>query len=470
MENRNNNQAPRTEGEARISVRPGNFIVPGKPEAPTKSGEKPTQNQNTPREGGEKGKGRHRNRHRHNKGRQAIQNGTGERRHEAPQKPKVAERPAEERKAPQNQPQKGPEGGKRRRDRHKKRDNRPLRQSEPKAPETVAEKAPATEAPLDNTFSLFEGLSAAPKTPKEDSPAVDTKEFEVDIATAAYLVEDIPHGFPAPGGNVVEVVGVRFRQSGKVYFFAPGEHRFRIGEAAIVDTARGEEFGEVVMLNRKMAEKDIVQPLRHVLRRATEADIAHNAENRKKEAEALRLCAEKIAAHKLEMKLVDAQYTFDNSKLLFYFTSEGRVDFRDLVRDLAGVFRTRIELRQIGIRDEARLIGGLGLCGRPFCCTTFLSDFGQVSVKMAKEQGLAINTSKTSGCCGRLICCLRYEQESYAKEAALTPPKNSRVNTPEGEGTVVESTPISGLLRVKLDKAAEEAPKVFHRDDVTRLS
>ena len=172
----------------------------------------------------------------------------------------------------------------------------------------------------------------------------------------------------------------------------------------------------------------------------------------------------------MEMKLVDAQYTFDNSKLLFYFTSEGRVDFRDLVRDLAGVFRTRIELRQIGIRDEARLIGGLGLCGRPFCCTTFLSDFGQVSVKMAKEQGLAINTSKTSGCCGRLICCLRYEQESYALEAALTPPKHCRVRTPEGTGTVVESTPISGLLRVKLDSAAaEEAPKVFHRDDVTRL-
>ena len=302
---------------------------------------------------------------------------------------------------------------------------------------------------------------------KKPEPVIDTKEFEVDIATAAYLIEDIPTGFPAPNGKTVEVVGVRFRQAGKVYFFEPAGLRFKIGEAAIVDTARGAEFGEIVMLNRKMAEKDIVQPLRSVLRRATEEDIAHNKSNREKEKEALSLCAEKIAAHKLDMKLVDAQYTFDNSKLLFYFTSEGRVDFRELVRDLAGVLRTRIELRQIGIRDEARLIGGLGLCGRPFCCTTFLSDFGQVSVKMAKEQGLAINTSKTSGCCGRLICCLRYEQESYAAEAALTPSKHTRVKTPDGIGTVVDTTPIAGTVKVKLDDAEEgTAPKVYHRDTV----
>ena len=230
---------------------------------------------------------------------------------------------------------------------------------------------------------------------------------------------------------------------------------------------RGAEYGEVVMLNRRMAEKDIVQPLRSVLRRATKEDIAHNTENRIKEAEALKACAEKIAAHKLDMNLVDAQYTFDNSKLLFYFTAEGRVDFRELVRDLAGLFRTRIELRQIGIRDESRLIGGLGMCGRPFCCTTFLSDFGQVSVKMAKEQGLSINTSKISGCCGRLMCCLRYEHESYAAEMALTPKKDTRVTTPDGLGTVVEAAPLSGMVKVRLDSAPDAAPTAYHRDTLT---
>ncbi|MBQ3064356.1 MAG: stage 0 sporulation family protein [Clostridia bacterium] len=299
--------------------------------------------------------------------------------------------------------------------------------------------------------------------------AVDTKEFEVDIATAAYLIDDVPCGFPAPDGKSVEVVGVRFRRAGKIYFFDPGKERFKLGETAIVDTARGPEFGEIALINRKMAEKYIIQPLRAVLRRATPEDIAHDAENRKKEAEALIVCAEKIAAHKLEMHLVDAQYTFDNSKLLFYFTSEGRVDFRELVRDLAGVFRTRIELRQIGIRDESRLIGGLGMCGRPFCCSTFLSDFGQVSVKMAKEQGLSINTSKISGCCGRLMCCLRYEHESYAAEIALTPKKDARVETPDGPGTVVEAAPLSGMVKVRLDSAPEAAPTPYHRDTVTVL-
>ena len=298
---------------------------------------------------------------------------------------------------------------------------------------------------------------------------MDTSEFEVDIATAAYLLEDVPCGFPAPDGKSVEVIGVRFRQAGKVYFFAPGNEKFRIGEAAIVDTARGAELGEVVMLNRKIAEKDVIQPLRPVLRHATKEDIAHYEENRAKEIEALKICAEKIAHHKLDMKLVEAQYTFDNSKLLFYFTSDGRVDFRELVRDLAGVFRTRIELRQIGIRDESRLIGGLGMCGRPFCCTTFLSDFGQVSVKMAKEQGLSINTSKISGCCGRLMCCLRYEHETYAAEAALTPQKDTRVETPDGVGTVTECTPLAGTVKVRLDKSPEEAPATYHRDAVTVL-
>ena len=316
---------------------------------------------------------------------------------------------------------------------------------------------------LSATGSLFR------KDPKKEEIAVSSDEFAVDIATAAYLVEDVPCGFPIPDGKAVEVVGVRFRHAGKMYFFAPGTLSFRIGDEVLVDTARGEELGEIVMLKRKIAEKDVIQPLRAVLRHATEQDKLHERENRGKEAEALKICAKKIADHKLDMTLVDAQYTFDNSKLLFYFTSEGRVDFRELVRDLASVFHTRIELRQIGIRDESRLIGGLGMCGRPFCCSTFLSDFGQVSIKMAKEQGLSINTSKISGCCGRLMCCLRYEHETYAEETRLTPKKDMQVSTPDGNGTVVEASPLAGTVKVRLDATPEEAPKVYHRDDLTVL-
>lgn len=327
----------------------------------------------------------------------------------------------------------------------------------------------ALQKELDEEFSTPMLTSFAATSPSRNKPSEsveDTKEFEVDIATAAYLIDDVPCGIPAPGDKSVEVVGVRFRHAGKIYFFAPNGLKFAVGDGAIVDTARGPELGDIVMLNRRIAEKDIVQPLRPVLRRATDEDLERNAANRRQEAEALKICAEKIAAHKLDMRLVDAQYTFDNSKLLFYFTSEGRVDFRELVRDLAGVFHTRIELRQIGIRDEARLIGGLGICGRPFCCATFLSDFGQVSVKMAKEQGLSINTSKISGCCGRLMCCLRYEYETYQEEARLTPKKDTQVDTPDGPGVVVEATPLSGLLKVRLDSDEEDATRVYHRDDV----
>ena len=476
MEKKKDKMMQRKDNEPRISVRPGNFVVPGAQTEPRR--EEPRDN--TPRDGAQKdnaqqGKGGNRNRHRRRDNRrggnrpQEQQNAEarrqqapaprdGGKKHGAPQ-----QEPPQKRQEPQKQ-------------HNQKRDRRGGRGEQNPPRRERAEEPRISEAMQRELDAQFASTPAAlPTSPVAlaekmlAQSAVDTKEFEVDIATAAYLVEDIPCGFPVPDGKAVEVIGVRFRQAGKVYFFTPAGMRFRIGEAVIVDTARGAEFGEVVLLNRRMAEKDLVQPLRAVLRRATPEDIAHERENRQKESEALKICATRVAHHKLEMKLVDAPYTFDNSKLLFYFTSEGRVDFRELVRDLAGVFRTRIELRQIGIRDEARLIGGLGMCGRPFCCATFLSDFGQVSVKMAKEQGLSINTSKISGCCGRLMCCLRYEQESYAKEAALTPKKDARVTTPEGEGTVVEATPISGLLRVRLDKDAEGAPVVFHRDDVTVL-
>ena len=273
----------------------------------------------------------------------------------------------------------------------------------------------------------------------------------------------------APDEESVEVVGVRFRTSGKVYYFSPKRIKLCRGQYAIVETARGPEFGEVSFGNRMVKKSLTVSPLRPVLRAATEADIARNLENLKKEEEALEICRKKIAEHRLQMKLIDVQYAFDGSKILFYFTSEGRVDFRELVKDLASVFRTRIELRQIGIRDEAKILGGLGACGRPLCCATFLSDFVQVSIKMAKEQGISLNSSKISGVCGRLMCCLRYESDVYAEEIRRTPPVDSTVNTPDGVGTVIGMSPLAGTVRVLLKNAPDTPPKQYRREEVTVL-
>jgi cell fate regulator YaaT (PSP1 superfamily) len=269
--------------------------------------------------------------------------------------------------------------------------------------------------------------------------------------------------------ETTEVVGIRFKLPGKVYYFAPGELKLKCGTRAIVETARGLEYGEVVTANSFVSSDSVVPPLRPVIREATEADTLHQKENKQKEDEAFRLCQTKIAAHGLDMKLVEAQYTFDNSKLLFYFTSDGRVDFRELVKDLAGVFRTRIELRQIGIRDEAKLLGGLGACGRPLCCAGFLSDFGQVSIKMAKEQNLSLNSTKISGCCGRLMCCLRYEHETYEQEIRLTPPVDALVETADGRGVVISNHVIKGTVTVRLEGQEGEAPRTYHRDQVKVL-
>ena len=275
-----------------------------------------------------------------------------------------------------------------------------------------------------------------------------------------------PNDEPVP---MVEVIGIRFKNSGKTYYFAPEGNVAKKGEYAIVETARGREYGEVSMGNTMVKKSDTVPPLRPIIRVATEADRAHHEANKKLEEDAFRVCNEKIAAHGLDMKLIDAQYTFDNSKLLFYFTSDGRVDFRVLVKDLASVFRTRIELRQIGIRDEAKLLGGIGMCGRPLCCSLFLSDFGQVSIKMAKEQNLSLNSAKISGICGRLMCCLRYEHKTYEYEIKRTPPVDSVVRTPDGNGTVTESNPLVGTVKVRLMASPEVAPKIYKREDVVML-
>lgn len=309
----------------------------------------------------------------------------------------------------------------------------------------------------------------------EALPIVEDAPFSLPEENLEYLDEDSfsessgeqkPQSGPKEDEEQVEVVGVRFKKVGKVYYFAPEGIKAEKGQFAIVDTARGPEFGEVFISNKFVGISEIVPPLRQIIRIATDEDAVHNEENNKKEKEAFGICLEQIAKHELDMKLVDAQYTFDNSKLLFYFTSAGRVDFRELVKDLAAIFRTRIELRQIGIRDEAKLIGGLGACGRPLCCATFLSDFVQVSIKMAKEQGLFLNSSKISGTCGRLMCCLRYEQETYEYEIARTPAVDSTVKTPDGVGTVTETHPLTGYIKVKFTEKDGESVKPYHRDDV----
>ena len=250
---------------------------------------------------------------------------------------------------------------------------------------------------------------------------------------------------------MTEIVGIRFKKVGKIYYFNPEGLALSKGQYAIVETARGIEYGEVAIANSMVEEESLVKPLKKVLRIATPDDMKIAEQNAALEEQAMVLCQEKINLHKLEMKLVAAEYTFDRGKILFYFTSDGRVDFRDLVKDLASVFRTRIELRQIGVRDEAKMIGGLGVCGCPLCCSTFLDDFQSVSINMAKEQGLSLNPTKISGTCGRLMCCLKYENEAYQEMTRTTPPVDSIVETPGGKGTVTEVNLLRGTCKVRLD-------------------
>ena len=266
--------------------------------------------------------------------------------------------------------------------------------------------------------------------------------------------------------KMVEVIGIRFKESGKTYYFEPNGNKAKASDYAVVETARGLEFGKVAQENKLVSEGELVPPLRPVVRIATSEDLKTYETIKAKEADALRICQGKIASHELEMKLVEAEYTFDMSKLTFYFTADGRIDFRELVKDLASTFKTRIELRQIGIRDETKFMGGLGVCGRPFCCSTFLPDFCQVSIKMAKEQNLSLNSSKISGAGGRLMCCLRFEHESYVQEIKLTPPVGSSVRTNDGVGEVVETSPLTGYIKVNIS----DSIRTYHRDDVKVLS
>lgn len=268
----------------------------------------------------------------------------------------------------------------------------------------------------------------------------------------------------------VEIVGVNFREAGKIYYFSPEGYKLSLGDKVIVETSRGVELGIVKVANKIVDSSNIISPLKPVTRPATAADIEQYEKNRAAEDDAIAICQKKVEAHNLGMKLVGAEYTFDKSKLIFYFTCESRVDFRELVRDLASTFRTRIELRQIGIRDEAKMLGGIGVCGRKLCCANFLSDFVQVSIKMAKEQNFSLNSSKVSGACGRLMCCLRYEHEAYEEAIKQTPPNGSVVKTPDGDGVVVETKPLAREIKVRLNDNEKESFKVFKCSEVKVLS
>ncbi len=265
---------------------------------------------------------------------------------------------------------------------------------------------------------------------------------------------------------MVEIIGIKFKNGGKVYFFNPRGIEFTQGEKAIVETARGVEIGLVCLENKLIPEEELVSPLKDVIRKATKEDEQIEVENAQKEKESMVVCQELVNQHGLDMHLIDCQYTFDRNKLLFYFTADGRVDFRELVKALASTFKTRIELRQIGVRDEAKIIGGLGICGRPLCCASFLGDFEPVSIKMAKEQNLSLNPGKISGTCGRLMCCLKYEQEAYEHLLKKTPKVDAIVKTVDGKGVVIESNILRGTIKVKLDNSTDGVAKLYNVDDV----
>ena len=268
---------------------------------------------------------------------------------------------------------------------------------------------------------------------------------------------------------MVKVIGVRFRNAGKIYYFDPLDLDIEVGQNVIVETARGIEYGHVLIAPREVDDSKVIQPLKAVIRLATPEDDEIERKNKEKEKDAFKICLEKIAKHKLQMKLIDAEYTFDNNKVLFYFTADGRIDFRELVKDLAMVFKTRIELRQIGVRDEAKTLGSIGVCGRGLCCSQFLGEFAPVSIKMAKEQGLSLNPTKISGACGRLMCCLKYEQDIYEELLKVTPKQGAIVKTPEGTGSVEYVSLLKGLVKVKLDDENEKTLKEFNVADVKVL-
>ena len=266
---------------------------------------------------------------------------------------------------------------------------------------------------------------------------------------------------------MIKVIGVRFRQAGKIYNFSPADFQVKVGDHVIVETARGIEYGSVVQEIREVADDKVIMPLKSVIRIATEEDDKKAIENNEKEKKAFKICKEKIAKHGLEMKLIETEYTFDNNKVLFYFTADGRIDFRELVKDLASVFKTRIELRQVGVRDETKMLGGIGICGRPLCCSTYLSEFAAVSIKMAKEQSLSLNPTKISGICGRLMCCLKNEQEAYEELNSNLPDIGEKVKTFDGfKGEVVSVNVLRQKVKIVVEVDDEREIKEYAIDEL----
>ena len=264
-----------------------------------------------------------------------------------------------------------------------------------------------------------------------------------------------------------KVIGVRFKKAGKIYYFDPKEYNANVGDHVVVETARGLEYGEVVVKTKNVGEDEVVLPLKYVIRMATPEDDARAEDNAQKEQEAFKICQEKINTHDLPMKLIDVEYTFDVSKIIFYFTAEGRVDFRELVKDLAGIFKTRIELRQIGVRDEAKMLGGLGSCGLVLCCHSFLGDFDPVSIKMAKDQNLSLSPTKISGICGRLMCCLKYENDFYQQERKRAPKVGRTVKTSRGKGKIIDVNILKSTAKVELEDEVELAD--FSFDEIKEI-
>lgn len=340
-----------------------------------------------------------------------------------------------------------------------RQERKPRRKSEPKDPAPAQEK-PAPRAPRGDRVERIANKQRESRGIEYTEPTEEYKEM-YDYVT------ELPEK-PAEE-KTVEVVGIKFRGGGKVYYFDPAGIEFAKGDHAVVETVRGVEYGDVSLGNKLVGKSEVVFPLKPVLRKATAEDDARNAENRRLEAAARPVWDEKVRKNGLDMQLVDIEYTHDNAKLCFYFTADGRVDFRELVKDLASRFHTRIELRQIGVRDEAKMLGGLGICGRPYCCKQFLNDFQPVSIKMAKEQGLSLNPTKISGSCGRLMCCLKYEQDAYEYLNSLTPGVGATVKTPEGNAVVTDANLMTGYLTVRLTDS-DSMPFKIHRDDVKRLS
>ena len=481
-ENKNNNKPRRPKPY---------FIAPNDAQAQPKKAEGSAPSDVSEKDNAKKAENRHHNRNR-NRNKNKVAKPEGSPSSEKPTNQEKSQsanipqgNPAESAQRNTPQPQGNAQKNKNRRNRHKHKKPSEVT-PELEATVTAQQKAEPSQAVESNDTLAFpsndrlekpqpkklESFSASPEFQKYQ----DYEEFTYEELYGS-KDNDLPQVSPEPSKKEedhaseanVEVVGIRFKASGKTYYFAPNGITLRIGMHAIVDTSRGLEYGEVVMGNSFIAESEIVPPLRSIIRAATQDDARKNEEIKKNEEAAFRICNEKIIAHGLDMKLIDAQYTFDSSKLLFYFTSSGRVDFRDLVKDLASIFRTRIELRQIGIRDEAKMVGGLGICGRPLCCAKFLTDFGQVSIKMAKEQNLSLNSAKISGICGRLMCCLRYEHDTYEYEIKRTPPVDTLVRTVDGVGTVTEISPLQGTIKVRLAATPEVMPKTYNREDVTIL-